>query len=892
MATKKELVQAQGFARRRLLTAFTSGIPDGKELEPAKPMRAVIAGIALSVLVVLGGLGFGLLSPSLPEGWQNNHLIVVKDSGSRYISAEGILYPVLNTASARLAIPAGSFQSVTVKSKQLDGIERGPAIGIVGAPDELPPSERLVGAPWTACLVANGSATAAVATYLAAGEPVASAAEATALVHVEDEPGVDWLIASGRRYPVDSAAVSGVTRALALTSQPSLAVPAAWLNLFAPGAKLEPFAFADAGGAVAVPVRAGGRDLVIGSALTISSGGQRQAYVVTDKSELAQLTPVAAAMYEFGLAANPALAPVEVAASEVAALKNSTELPYPADWPAEVGDLLDASTSACAITTGEGEPGRATVLAAAPAERDLTPGVAVTRGHGALALPTDSAAGDPSYPYLIDQSGTAYGLPKSAGTVLAQLGYEPQDATPVPRAWIALFPPGPALDPAQAVLAVDPAAPSPGPAAPAADPAADPATAAADADISGECAGGDLIAPVPPAYRLVQGPAAARLASGRGIRVAVVDSGVAVGGAHFDDAVQDGWDFRHQGGAPPDEEVDRPPEGQVDSPVGKVDLVGHGTAVAGLIAARPVQGSGLVGIAPEATIIPIRVFVSESEEAAAVGHAPTAGNLANGIAAAAAMGAEIINVSMSTEEDSPALREAVAEAQAAGALIVAAAGNLADLTQDSSGVTQGRDGSVRQVRYPAAYPGVVGVAAVATEDGSAGAGALGGPQVDLAAPGTSIVSTYLNGGDCLLNGTDTASSSFATAYVSGAAALVASLWPDAGPDYWAHRLAATAVRPRGAYADESLGWGVLQVHDALTASLDASVPGPVAPVEPSSSASGESGPTTGGGAQPAFRSSGEQPLSSQSRRIILPAAVLAVTAILATLMLKVRRSRR
>ncbi|MDR1441539.1 MAG: type VII secretion protein EccB [Bifidobacteriaceae bacterium] len=882
MATKKEITQSQSFAQRRLLTAFTSGIPGGKELEPAKPMRAVVAGIAIGILIILGGLGFGLLSPSLPEGWENNHLIVVKDSGSRYVSANGIIYPVLNTVSARLVTDPGSFQSISVNAKQLDGVPRGPAIGIVGAPDELPARDRLIGAPWVACLAPNEDGSNGIAAFLSAADPAADPTKASLLVHVDGEDGQDWLIASGRRYPIDTAAVAGVARALSLTSQAPVTVPGAWLNLFAPGAKLEQFSFPDVGGKMSVPVRAGGRELVIGSALTIASGGQQQAYVVTDKSELAQLTPVAAAMYEYGLAANPALAPVEVAASEVAALRNSTEQVYPADWPPGVSDLMEPGAIPCAITTGHPDPGRAAELGVRPPDDELAPGVAVARGYGALALPTDSANGAPSYPYLVDQSGISYGIPKSVREVLAQLGYELEDATAVPRAWIALFAPGPALDPEQAVLTIDPAAPSPGPALP----QAPSASVGPDAEAMEPCPGtvGNLIPQVPPAYQLIQGPAAARVATGKGIKVAVVDSGVASAGPHFADAVQDGWDFRYEGGPRPNAEVDSPPAGQVDSPSGKADVTGHGTAVAGLIAARPVKGSGLVGLAPEATIVPVRVYIAETDEAAAIGHAPTATTLAQGIEAAAELGADIINVSMSTHEDNPALRQAVVKAQAAGALIVASSGNLIDATESPEPPPPARDGSVTQVRYPAAYPGVIGVGAATTEEGSVGLSSLRGPQVDIVAPGTSIISTYINNGDCMINGTDQPSTSFAAAYVSGAAAAIASRWPNAGPEYWAYRLQATAVRPRVTYSDQIQGWGVLQVHDALTATLDVTVPGPPLPVASPSQVVRS--------AQGGFNPGEDQLGVSATKQIVLPVVTLAVAVPLLTLVAGVGRTTR
>ena len=74
MATKKDLIEAQGFSRRRLLSAFTSGAPGGKELEPAAPLRAVLAGVVLSAMVILAGVFYGLLRPGLPAGWEDNTL--------------------------------------------------------------------------------------------------------------------------------------------------------------------------------------------------------------------------------------------------------------------------------------------------------------------------------------------------------------------------------------------------------------------------------------------------------------------------------------------------------------------------------------------------------------------------------------------------------------------------------------------------------------------------------------------------------------------------------------------------------------------------------------------------------------------------------------------------
>ena len=112
MASKRDLVEAQTYSRRRLLTAFVSGAPAGQELEPTKPMRGVVAGILLTVILVLGSLAYGLLKPTLPDGWDDSSLVVVKNVGTRYVAVKGTLYPVLNTTSARLVVPSSSFHVV------------------------------------------------------------------------------------------------------------------------------------------------------------------------------------------------------------------------------------------------------------------------------------------------------------------------------------------------------------------------------------------------------------------------------------------------------------------------------------------------------------------------------------------------------------------------------------------------------------------------------------------------------------------------------------------------------------------------------------------------------------------------------------------------------------
>lgn len=285
-------------------------------------------------------------------------------------------------------------------------------------------------------------------------------------------------------------------------------------------------------------------------------------------------------------------------------------------------------------------------------------------------------------------------------------------------------------------------------------------------------------------------------ATGAGVVVAVVDSGVDVRNAHLSSAVLPGVDLTGAEG------------------VGHTDEDGHGTAIAGQVAARPVDGSGVVGVAPDAQVLPVRVYRATDEQAVREGLGVRTDRIAEGVVAAVERGARVVNVSLSSGEDDPALRAAVALATERGALVVASAGNR---TTAQSGPP----------RYPAAYDGVLGVAAVdavdrPTED------SVHGPHVDIAAPGTEVLTTFHAAGDCLLGGS--ASSSFATAYVSAAAALVAQAHPDETPAQWAHRLMATASRPDLRARDDRIGWGVVRPADAVALVDDGSVPGPPSPV--------------------------------------------------------------
>ena len=245
----------------------------------------------------------------------------------------------------------------------------------------------------------------------------------------------------------------------------------------------------------------------------------------------------------------------------------------------------------------------------------------------------------------------------------------------------------------------------------------------------------------------------------------------------------------------------------------------HGTALAGQISAREVEGSGLIGVAPESQILPVRVLAKTNDKAEAEktrGPEPT--HTAAGIQWAADNGAKVIVVALSSSTDNPSLKSATEYATSRGALVVASAGNL-------DPQNPAKQHNVPQ--YPAAYSDALAVTGVDTT-GAPSDAVIHGPHIDVAAPGMNVLTTFVGAGDCVFSG-DKPSTSYATGYVGGVAALVAAAHPDETPADWKYRILATALRPTRSMRDNTIGWGLIAPYDALTFTNDGAMPGPPNP---------------------------------------------------------------
>ncbi|MFJ5142472.1 type VII secretion-associated serine protease mycosin [Streptomyces sp. NPDC088707] len=274
---------------------------------------------------------------------------------------------------------------------------------------------------------------------------------------------------------------------------------------------------------------------------------------------------------------------------------------------------------------------------------------------------------------------------------------------------------------------------------------------------------------------------------GKGVRVAVIDTGVDDVNPQLKDAVdaKAGKDYLK-----PDKENGGFGDEQRGKTDGTVDQVGHGTKVAGIIAARPGKGTGFVGLAPEATIIPIR----QNDEK----NSGDSDSMAEAIKWAVAKGAHVINISQDTTKalkPSSPMGRAVALAISHDVVVVASAGN------------DGMDGRSKMT-YPAAFPGVLAVAS-SDRNNERAVFSQAGPMVGVAAPGVDIVSTVPGGGQCVDNGT-----SFSAPYVAGVAALLRAEHKDWSAAQIVARIEQTAVRSING-RDDYVGWGVVDPVRAL-----------------------------------------------------------------------------
>jgi major intracellular serine protease len=236
---------------------------------------------------------------------------------------------------------------------------------------------------------------------------------------------------------------------------------------------------------------------------------------------------------------------------------------------------------------------------------------------------------------------------------------------------------------------------------------------------------------VPKGVELIQAPQIWNQTKGKGIKVAVLDTGCEVNHPELRERIVGGRNFTDDDRSNPDIFT---------------DYNGHGTHVAGTIAAQE-NGGGVIGVAPEADLLIVKVLNKRGS-----GQYEW---IIKGILYAIEQKADIISMSLGGPADVPELHNAIKAAVKENILVVCAAGNEGD-----------GDDSTNEFAYPGCYNEVISVGAINLDRDSSDF-TNSHNEIDLVAPGEGILSTYLNGKYATLSGT-----SMAAPHVSGALALI------------------------------------------------------------------------------------------------------------------------
>lgn len=298
--------------------------------------------------------------------------------------------------------------------------------------------------------------------------------------------------------------------------------------------------------------------------------------------------------------------------------------------------------------------------------------------------------------------------------------------------------------------------------------------------------------------RDINGLAALGSARGSGVTVAAIGSGVALDNAELTPRLVPGYNFVDNNATPSDDH-------------------GFGSFNAGIIAATANNNVGVVGVAPEVSLLPIKAL-RRNGDVLEVSHA----TVVAAINYALDHGAKVISIEIAWDAPSQSVADAVALARSRGAVVVAPAHRP----------------------YPAAYPGVIGVSALNDDDSHPDWGGSGS-QVKLSAPGGSgIISTWPAGScpiaTCPYYGDGQAA--FAAAHVAGVAALVYSAHPDWTAAQVESALVNSATDLGAKGWDADFGYGKVNAAAALSGDPSNPPPPPPPTATPTPNAPGEPAP--------------------------------------------------
>ncbi|MFB8777518.1 type VII secretion protein EccB [Streptomyces broussonetiae] len=505
MASRRDQLNAYTFAKRRLLAAFVLSSPHGSEEGAPRPLRGVVPGLIIGVIIMAVFGAWGMFKPTAPSGWDtpNEKVIIASKSTTRYVvlktGDEVQLHPVLNMASAKLLLAPGKGDVVTVSESLLDNgkIPHGVTIGIPYAPDRLPSAEEAGAAKrWAVCERpgAGGRSIQKAALVLADREKDLTEGRRKLtggeLLYVTDSDGNRFIVdPGGTAYQVDKIDTGDdlelLLRTVVGSGREPQRVSAEWLATLHQG---DPITFPEIEGTPGEPANAPGQldaeaDRV-GTVLKAFDNNKEQYYVVLP----GRVAPVSAFVAQLLLFSKD-LAQVGQAGQ---ALETSPGAIVPGEpfgtghrWPTgtpeavnEASDAKGKRNTVCTVLRGVSADGTTTLSTWAGTDfpADLPAGSSsayVTPGSGQLYRQFQGNATTNGPVFLVTDTGLRYVLQSNADSATddagigmsaeerkqleqeaqqaqSRLGYADVDPAPIPAAWSAFLPTGPRLSTAAA----------------------------------------------------------------------------------------------------------------------------------------------------------------------------------------------------------------------------------------------------------------------------------------------------------------------------------------------------------------------------------------------------------------------------------------------------------
>ncbi|MDJ1132635.1 type VII secretion protein EccB [Streptomyces iconiensis] len=497
MASRRDELNAYTFAKKRMVAAFLQPSPTGTEEGAPRPLRGILPGIIIGVVILAGFGAWGMFKPKAPDGWDKpkEKVIIGSDSTTRYVvlrtDGKTQLHPVLNLASAKLILdPGKSGDIVEVDEKVLDSgkLPHGPTIGIPYAPDRLPePDEAGRKKRWAVCERPSEGQRAVQKGAFVLGDRDRNKVEGKNRLHggellfVQGPDDRLYVVdRKGRRYALPDDET--LLRILTGNRKPQR-VSRQWLATLHQGDNLS---FPQVPGRVGSPANVPGLDTEtnkIGTVIRAPEGNHRQQYLVLNR----RVMPVSDFVGQLLLSSKQLLSlqqskPYDVNAS---AFSPTGEFPGNLRWPEDKSHAVNSASTkpgsrnvACNVLRKVNGKNRTTLstwsgddfpeqIPAGSTSAYVTPGTGQlfrqvqgrSTGVGGIFLVTDTGlryAMQSNSDSERDESGIGEdGKRKTKAQVeqeqqegqLAQrrLGYEKVKVAPIPVEWSTFLPTGPRL---------------------------------------------------------------------------------------------------------------------------------------------------------------------------------------------------------------------------------------------------------------------------------------------------------------------------------------------------------------------------------------------------------------------------------------------------------------